>query len=35
MEETKKKKPLQWHLGFFAGLQIELEEEADNGIPFG
>ena len=28
MEE--KKKPLQWHPAFFAGLQIELSEEADN-----
>lgn len=25
-----KKKPLQWHPAFFAGLQIELSEEADN-----
>lgn len=30
MEETKKKKLLQWHPGFYAGLQIELAEDADN-----
>ena len=30
MEETKRKKPLQWHPGFYAGLQIELAEDADN-----
>ncbi len=26
--ETKTKEPLPWHLGFFAGIQIEFEEEA-------
>lgn len=30
MEEPKEKKLLQWHPGFYAGLQIELEEDADN-----
>lgn len=30
MEEPKKKKVLQWHPGFYAGLQIELEEDAEN-----
>ena len=29
MEEPKKK-PLQWHPAFYAGLQIELAEDAEN-----
>ena len=28
-EEKKRKKPLQWHPAFYAGIQIELKEEAD------
>ena len=27
--ETKTKGKLPWHSGFYAGIQIELEEEAD------
>lgn len=36
MEETKQdtqtqeSRPLQWHPAFYAGLQIELKDEADN-----
>ena len=29
-EETKKKGKLPWHPAFFAGIQIEFEEEAEN-----
>ena len=29
-EKTGYKKPLQWHPAFFAGIQIELQEEGDN-----
>ena len=28
--EEQPKKLLQWHAAFYAGIQIELEEEADN-----
>ena len=31
MEEKKtQKERIQWHPGFFAGIQIELEEDAEN-----
>lgn len=29
LQKTKGSKPLQWHLAFYASLQIELEAEAD------
>ena len=28
--EEQSKKLLQWHAAFYAGIQIELEQEADN-----
>lgn len=30
MTKSKRNKPLQWHPPFYAGMQIELREEADN-----
>lgn len=30
MEEYMEKERLQWHPAFFAGMQIELKDEADN-----
>lgn len=30
MDETKANEVLQWHPAFYAGIQIELEEEAAN-----